>query len=91
VALDGGDIDRVLIWAGATLQAPHRAMTAQRGISPYGIGSAAGHRVDSALKGTGNNVFVRGRGERCSPCKTTRQKGREFRRSKPGRALPFLP
>ncbi len=37
VALDGGDIDRVLIWAGATLQAPHRAMAAQRGISPYGV------------------------------------------------------
>jgi S1-C subfamily serine protease len=37
VALDGGDIDRVLIWAGATLQAPHRAMAAQRGIAPYGV------------------------------------------------------
>jgi S1-C subfamily serine protease len=37
VALDGRDIDRVLIWAGATLQAPHRAMAAQRGIAPYGV------------------------------------------------------
>jgi pro-apoptotic serine protease NMA111 len=37
VALDGHDIDRVLIWAGATLQAPHRAMAAQRGIAPYGV------------------------------------------------------
>jgi S1-C subfamily serine protease len=37
VALDGGDVDRVLIWAGATLQAPHRAMAAQRGIAPYGV------------------------------------------------------
>jgi S1-C subfamily serine protease len=37
VALNGGDIDRVLIWAGATLQAPHRAMAAQRGIAPYGV------------------------------------------------------
>jgi pro-apoptotic serine protease NMA111 len=37
VALDGRDIERVLIWAGATLQAPHRAMTAQRGIAPYGV------------------------------------------------------
>ena len=37
VALNGRDIDRVLIWAGATLQAPHRAMTAQRGIAPYGV------------------------------------------------------
>jgi S1-C subfamily serine protease len=37
VALDGRDIDRVLIWAGATLQAPHRAMAAQRAIAPYGV------------------------------------------------------
>jgi pro-apoptotic serine protease NMA111 len=37
VALNGRDIDRVLIWAGATLQAPHRAMAAQRGIAPYGV------------------------------------------------------
>jgi S1-C subfamily serine protease len=37
VALEGSDIDRVLIWAGATLQAPHRAMAAQRGISPDGV------------------------------------------------------
>jgi pro-apoptotic serine protease NMA111 len=34
VPLNGRDIDRVLIWAGATLQAPHRAMAAQRGIAP---------------------------------------------------------
>ncbi len=37
VPLSGGDIDRVLIWAGATLQAPHRAMSAQRGIEPDGV------------------------------------------------------
>ena len=37
VALNGADIDRVVIWAGATLQAPHRAMAAQRGIAPYGV------------------------------------------------------
>ena len=37
VVLDGRDIDRVLIWAGATLQAPHRAMSAQRGIPPQGV------------------------------------------------------
>jgi S1-C subfamily serine protease len=37
VPLSGGDIDRVLIWAGATLQAPHRAMAAQRGIVPEGV------------------------------------------------------
>jgi pro-apoptotic serine protease NMA111 len=37
VALNGRDIDRVVIWAGATLQAPHRAMAAQRGIAPDGV------------------------------------------------------
>jgi pro-apoptotic serine protease NMA111 len=37
VALNGRDIDRVVIWAGATLQAPHRAMAAQRGIPPHGV------------------------------------------------------
>jgi S1-C subfamily serine protease len=37
VPLDGRDIDRVLIWAGATLQAPHRAIAAQRGIIPEGV------------------------------------------------------
>jgi S1-C subfamily serine protease len=37
VALNGRDIDRVVIWAGATLQAPHRAMAAQRGIAPEGV------------------------------------------------------
>jgi S1-C subfamily serine protease len=36
-ALDGRDIDRVVIWAGATLQAPHRAMAVQRGIVPNGV------------------------------------------------------
>lgn len=37
VELSGRDIERVLIWAGATLQAPHRAMAAQRGIQPDGV------------------------------------------------------
>ena len=37
VPLGGGDIDRVLVWAGATLHAPHRAMAAQRGIEPDGV------------------------------------------------------
>ncbi len=37
VLLSGRDIERVLIWAGATLQEPHRAMAAQRGIRPDGI------------------------------------------------------
>jgi S1-C subfamily serine protease len=37
VALDGKDVQRLVIWAGATLQAPHRAMAAQRGIPPEGV------------------------------------------------------
>jgi S1-C subfamily serine protease len=37
VALDGRDVDRIVQWAGATLQAPHRAMSAQRGIVPEGV------------------------------------------------------
>jgi S1-C subfamily serine protease len=37
VPLDGRDIDRVLVWAGATLHEPHRAMAAQRGIPPDGV------------------------------------------------------
>ncbi len=37
VALNGTDTDRVIIWAGATLQAPHRALASQRGIAPYGV------------------------------------------------------
>jgi len=36
-ALTGLDIDRIVMWAGATLQAPHRAMIAQRGIPPEGV------------------------------------------------------
>jgi S1-C subfamily serine protease len=36
-ALGGGDIDRLLLWAGAVLHAPHRAMAAQRGIPPDGV------------------------------------------------------
>ncbi|HKC17386.1 MAG TPA: PDZ domain-containing protein, partial [Steroidobacteraceae bacterium] len=35
--LGGNDLDRVLLWAGATLQAPHRAISAQRGIEPSGV------------------------------------------------------
>ncbi len=37
VPLFGKGIDRVLIWAGATLQTPHRALPAQRGIPPEGV------------------------------------------------------
>jgi S1-C subfamily serine protease len=37
VALNGRDVDRVLLWAGATLQAPHRALRVQRGIPPIGV------------------------------------------------------
>jgi membrane-associated protease RseP (regulator of RpoE activity) len=36
-ALRGEDIDRVLLWAGAVLHAPHRAMTIQRSIAPEGV------------------------------------------------------
>jgi pro-apoptotic serine protease NMA111 len=36
-ALDGQDTSRVVHWAGATLQAPQRAVAAQRGIPPYGV------------------------------------------------------
>jgi S1-C subfamily serine protease len=50
VPLNGGGLDRVLEWAGATLQAPHRAMALQRGIPPEGVfvaffnfGSPAAH------------------------------------------------
>ncbi len=37
VELPGSDIDRLVEWGGATLQAPHRAMSAQRGIAPFGV------------------------------------------------------
>jgi S1-C subfamily serine protease len=35
--LTGVDVDRVVQWAGATLHAPHRAMSAQRGVVPQGV------------------------------------------------------
>lgn len=37
VALDGSGIDRVVSWAGALLQEPHRPLAVQRGIAPRGI------------------------------------------------------
>jgi S1-C subfamily serine protease len=37
VALDGESIERLVAWAGSLLQAPHRAMAAQRGIPPTGV------------------------------------------------------
>jgi S1-C subfamily serine protease len=37
VALDGIGIDRVLLWAGALLQTPHRELAAQRGLEPGGV------------------------------------------------------
>jgi S1-C subfamily serine protease len=37
VPLSGVDVERVVQWAGATLQAPHRAMLAQRGMPPVGV------------------------------------------------------
>jgi S1-C subfamily serine protease len=36
-ALDGRGIERAISWAGALLQDPHRAMSAQRGVDPYGV------------------------------------------------------
>ncbi|MGA0099497.1 MAG: hypothetical protein ACO3LM_08385 [Steroidobacteraceae bacterium] len=33
----GSDLDRVLVWSGATLHDPHRAMSAQRGIEASGV------------------------------------------------------
>ncbi len=35
--LSGRDIDRFVLWAGATLQTPQRALAAQRGIAPGGV------------------------------------------------------
>lgn len=37
VALDGFGIDRAVNWAGALLQAPHRALAVQRGLSLDGV------------------------------------------------------
>ena len=37
VALEGTGIDRVVLWAGALLQAPHRAISVQRGIEAEGV------------------------------------------------------
>jgi S1-C subfamily serine protease len=64
VALDGVDIDRVLLWGGALLQAPHRELAVQRGLNGGGVyvayynfgspasrgGLLAGRRI-SALNG----------------------------------------
>lgn len=36
-ALAGEGIDRLVYWAGALLQTPHRAMAAQRGVAPEGV------------------------------------------------------
>jgi len=35
--LPGSDLERMVEWAGATLQAPHRSMSAQRAIPPRGV------------------------------------------------------
>ena len=37
VALSGAELERVVQWAGATLQAPFQSMRAQRGIPPVGV------------------------------------------------------
>jgi len=36
-ALSGRDIDRLVFWAGATLQTPHRALAAQRNVPAEGV------------------------------------------------------
>jgi S1-C subfamily serine protease len=35
--LTGNDIERIVQWGGAILHAPHRAMSAQRGVIPQGV------------------------------------------------------
>jgi S1-C subfamily serine protease len=37
VAQSGVELQRVVLWAGATLQAPFQSMRAQRGIAPVGV------------------------------------------------------
>jgi S1-C subfamily serine protease len=37
VQLDGFGVDRIVLWGGALLQMPHRALAAQRGIGPGGV------------------------------------------------------
>ncbi|HEY7886938.1 MAG TPA: trypsin-like peptidase domain-containing protein [Steroidobacteraceae bacterium] len=37
VALSGAELERVVQWAGATLQAPFQSMRAQRGVPPVGV------------------------------------------------------
>ena len=37
VALNGSGVRRVVMWAGALLQAPYRDMAAQRGVEPTGV------------------------------------------------------
>ena len=37
VALGGRGIERAVMWAGALIQAPHRALAVQRGIEPTGV------------------------------------------------------
>jgi S1-C subfamily serine protease len=35
--LDGSGLDRLVVWAGALLQPPHRPIAAQRGVEPDGV------------------------------------------------------
>jgi pro-apoptotic serine protease NMA111 len=37
VPLGGRDLDRIVVWSGAVLQQPHRALAAQRGVEPDGV------------------------------------------------------
>lgn len=35
--VSGTDVDRIVLWSGAALQAPHRELAAQRGVAPEGV------------------------------------------------------
>jgi S1-C subfamily serine protease len=37
VVVSGRDVERIVLWAGVTLQAPHRALATQHGIVPEGV------------------------------------------------------
>ncbi|HEX5421751.1 MAG TPA: trypsin-like peptidase domain-containing protein [Gammaproteobacteria bacterium] len=37
VALSGRGVERIVLWAGALVQSPHRALAAQRGVKPTGV------------------------------------------------------
>lgn len=58
VALGSGGVDRVVLWAGALLQPPHRALSAQRGVEPTGV-FVAFHAFGSPASRNGLNGGLR--------------------------------